>query len=162
MPGNEADYVLAAGAEAPDELTPADAGVPIEKWGKDHWSVLLYIESICVDGVKGIGKPDLRRIQANLNRHPGLLVNMDVDGTPMDGAKYGIRLAGGKELPGPDYDEWDCVRDLECYGLVESLGTGVNPLFKMTERGNGLAADIRKWRTGGGTLATFHTEGGGD
>ena len=26
-------------------------GVPLQQWGCDHWSVFLYIETVCVDGV---------------------------------------------------------------------------------------------------------------
>lgn len=150
---SDSKYVMSLKSVEPEPLTPADAGVPMTNWGKDHWSVFLYIEDICVNSVvNGIGKPDLRRIQCNHNRHPGL-VNWNYH--RVDGAKYGIRLHDGTEMPGPDYDEWDCIHDLECYGLIQTLGTGINPLFRMTELGNFLASDIRDHKTKGGMLRTF-------
>ena len=158
MPGNEADYVLTAGAETPDGLTPADAGVPIEKWGKDHWSVFMYVESICVNSTDGIGSPDHRRIQTNHNRHPEKR-NNNYHSSP-DGADFGIRLNDGTELPGPDYDEWDCIRDLECYGFLRDIGTGIRPLYRITEKGNALAAALRKHKTGGGMLVDFRYTSG--
>ena len=41
---------------------------------------------------------------------------------PPDGACFGIRLAGGVTLPGPDYNEWDCLADAEHEGLITSVG----------------------------------------
>lgn len=113
--------------------------IPMKDWGRDHWGVFLYIEDVCVNRR---GVPDLRRIQANENRHPGLM-GITPAGTFLDGAKFGIRLAGGRELPGPDYDEWDCIDDLEREGLIEEVGTILHPLFKMTEKGNKIASKRR-------------------
>ena len=79
-----------------------------------------------------------------------------------DGSEFGIRLYGGTELPGPDYDEWDCIFDLECYGLVKSLGTGIHPEYRMTEWGNKAAAELRKYRSQGGQLARYRYKEDGD
>ena len=139
----------------PEALKPEDAGVNIREWGKDHLSCMLYVESICRSDPKGIGRPDLTRVQANMNRHPGLVARMPVSGEPLDGSKYPIRLAGGREMPGPDYDEWDCIHDLECHGLVRRAGTGINPLFTMMHDGDALAATLRRFKAAGGNLVEF-------
>ena len=128
--------------------------IEMERWGKDHWSMLAYVESLCVDSLDGIGVPDFRRVQTNLNRHPGLAV-AGLSGFH-DGAKYGIRLYGGEELPGPDYDEWDCIDDLECEGLIEIHGTGIHPAYVMTVKGQRLAGILRAHKAAGGKFAEFH------
>lgn len=148
-------------AAKPEPLTPKDAGVSMDRWGKDHWSILLYIESICVNGADGIGTPDRERVQCNPKRHPGLVAYTPT-GELLDGSEFGIRLYGGKKLPGPDYDEWDCIFDLECYGLVESLGTGIHPEYRMTEWGIRAAAVLHKYKAQGGQLNRYRYKEDGD
>lgn len=127
--------------------------IPMTEWGKDHWSVFAYIENRCVDAIGGIGRPDLRHVQCNVNRHPGL-VSYSLLGSPHDGADHGIRLKD-RELPGPDYDEWDCIDDMEHAGLLEHVGTGINPAYKMTPLGSEVIAALRKHKANGGNFASF-------
>lgn len=108
--------------------------IPMSKWGKDHWSTFLYLETRIVDH-RGI--PNRRHIQANKNRHP-LLVSIGGDGSA-----FGIRLANGVTLAGPDYDEWDCIDDMVEVGLLENEGTGMNPVFRLTELGEKVAGQLR-------------------
>ena len=132
--------------------------IEMARWGRDHWSVFAYVEHLCVNGVggkPGYGVPDLRRIQANLNRHSELTSADPIFGTPHDGAAYGIRLGDGTELPGPDYDEWDCLEDAEREGLIENVGTGIHPVFRMTDLGNEVAGLLRSHKANGGSLSTF-------
>ena len=117
-------------------------------WGKDHWSILAYLETKCVDSKNGEGKPNPLQIQTNHNRHPFM-------GNNLDGAEFGIRLRGDVELPGPDYDEWDCLDDAERLGLIENLGTGINRLYKFTEFGIKIANQIRAHKARGGNFADF-------
>ena len=126
----------------------------MDKWGCDHWSVLVYIESLCVEGMNGYGKPDHRRIQTNENRHPEFLVA----DSPRDGSGFGIWLRDGVVLPGPDYDGWDCLEDAEREGLIENVGTGFTPVFKMTVLGNKVVSMLRAHKTNGGSFTTFHYE----
>ena len=126
-------------------------GIPMHKWGKDHWSTFAYIETRCVDGMRGLGKPKPAHIQTNHNRHPFM-------GNVHDGSAYGIRLKGGETLPGPDYDEWDCIDDMENNGLINNIGTGINPVYRMTKRGNHIAGHLRAYKTQGGNYATFYPE----
>jgi len=46
--------------------------VEIDKFGKSHWGLLLYIETRCVDYK---GKLDFSQMRINGERHPGLDVN---------------------------------------------------------------------------------------
>ena len=125
--------------------------VPVEKFGKDHWSVLAYLECCAVDNK---GRLDVRRMRCDADRHPGL-VNGLLDSVQQ---KYPTILAEGEELI--DHDDWDCVDDLEAAGFVEQLGTGINPVVKMTELGLKVIAAIRAHKAGGGNFALFRWEPG--
>ena len=128
--------------------------VPTFMWGMDHWAVFAYIETCCVESQTDRGYPDHRRIQTNQGRHPG----MD---NPVDGSQYGIRLRGGVEIVGPDYDEWDVIDDLAAVGLIEILGSGINPAYRMTEGGLEMAGQLRRHKAMGGQLANFTPRWGG-
>lgn len=125
--------------------------VPMKDWGKDHWSTFAYIETRIVDRD---GTVELNRLQANANRHP-LYVGTTPFGTILDGSEYGIRLAGGVELPGPDYDEWDCIDDMKAEGLLRDVGFTMTPQFEMTERGVGIASQLRAFKGRGGQFRDF-------
>ena len=99
-----------------------------------------------------IGIPDCRKIQTNHNRHPHLAYYHDRE---LDGAQYGIRLKDGVTRPGPDYDEWDCIDDMEEAGLIVDVVTGINPAYRMTEKGCDVAAQLRKHKAMGGQYAQF-------
>ena len=132
--------------------------VPMWKWGRDHWGVLLYIESICVNtsSKEGWARPDHSKIQTNINRHPALEGSRL--GTAMDGARYPIRLAAGETIPGPDYDEWDCSDDMEHELLIEIGGSGICPSYRMTSRGSRAAAALRAHRAAGNSNSSFRAE----
>ena len=118
---------------------------PVYMWGKEHWSVLGYVESVCVNYK---GKPDLRRVYANRTRHPGLFVNRGAPDT-----EYPVRLKNGIEVH--NRDEWDCIYDMEAIGMIELLGTGIHPVFKMLPLGEIVVAELRKHKAAGGTWANF-------
>ena len=115
-----------------------------ERWGRDHWATFAYVEVCCVD--RG-GCVDPGRVQTNFNRHPLM-------GNPRDGAAFGIRLADS-ELPGGAYDEWDCLDDLEMWGLLLNTGTDTNRRYRLTEAGKIIAGQLRGRKADGNRCATF-------
>jgi hypothetical protein len=128
--------------------------VPIVKWGKDHWSAFAYIEVLQVENgglTKGIAIPDRRRMRCNPHTHPGV-VNISPAGTLMDGSKYPTRLFEG-EIAG--HDDWDCLSDAVAAGLLEDVGTGVNPAYRLTKLGRDAANKLREHKAAGGRFATF-------
>lgn len=133
---------------------PVPAKYPMSQWGKDHWSTFAYIETLCVDSIDGIGTPDHRRVQTNSNRHPALDGNA-YNILPCRGEDYSIRLTGGKEIPGPDYDEWDCIDDMISEGLLLHVGTGINPAYRLTKKGTDIIGKLREWKVNGGMFGTF-------
>ena len=119
-------------------------GIEPHRWGKDHWSTFAYIETRCVDYR---GRPNAQHIQTNHDRHP-LMGNL------YDGADYGIRLADCV-LPGDEYDEWDCLDDLETYGLIDNVGTGLHRQYEMTATGKLIAGQLRAHKADQKNYVTF-------
>lgn len=105
--------------------------IAIERFGKDHWSTFMYIETCCVDDR---GRCDRRRLRT-------------------DGARFPTRLKGGETIE--CHDDLDCADDLEAAGLLESLGTGTNPMFKLTPAGWVMASKLRQYRAEGKNVGDF-------
>jgi hypothetical protein len=122
--------------------------VPVEQWGKDHWSTFAYIACV-VTGRKG--EPDKDRMRTDKDLHPGLL-GRQVSLLGSD-KKYPTILKGDIELP--NHDDWNCAEDLEAVGLIKWNGTGIHPIFELTECGWKIFKDLTAFKNNGGTFATF-------
>lgn len=61
----------------------------------------------------------------------------------------------GKDGELADHDDWDCVDDMELVGLLENIGTGTNPVFKLTALGRLVATQLRQHKMDKGTFRTF-------
>ena len=136
---------------------------PVEQFGKDHWSMLAYVETLCVDGKNGLGVIDGRRVRCNPERHPGLESS---PGGWQD--RYSTKLAGFFEFEDRNdpaaaagagvmllgHDDWDCLEDLEAAGFVQVL-TLTSGGVKMTDEGNRVASLIRSHKASGGHFAGF-------
>lgn len=139
--------------------------VPALKFGKDHWSLLAYIETLCVDGKNGVGAIDHRRVRCN-----------EVSHSPLKGVydgrawkpSYGTRLSGFFDYPERadsakaaqagyqllTHDDWDCLDDLESAGYVEILSM-VNGFVRLKPDGIRVSALLRKHKVEGGMYANF-------
>jgi len=133
--------------------------VPMEYWGKDHWSTFAYIETRIVDHK---GRPCSHHMRNDPDRHPAFGNAYDKMDIPTR-EKYPTRLSiwnGDKcefhELK--DHDDWDCIEDAEKIGLLENKGTGINPVYRLTEYGKQVAAELRQWKQDGGNFATFRSK----
>jgi len=122
--------------------------VSIEKFGKDHWSTFAYAECRIVDN-KGVPKKE--HMRCDIDRHPGHAHR----GSGQQ--KYPTMLKGGVKLH--DHDDWDCIDDLEAAGFIETLGTGINPVWKLTKKGKEVAGLLRGWKADGGMFAKFQFKG---
>lgn len=122
----------------------------MKRWGKDHWSLLLYVETRCVD-YHGL-------LDDNHMRNKRI-----VDGARAWNPDYGTRLAshdlgGGKTQLGdrlPGHDDYDCLEDIERAGLIKNVGTGLNPQIVMTDLGYSYITKLRKWKADGGQCSDF-------
>lgn len=134
-----------------------------DRFGKDHWSMLAYVETLCVDATGGLGVIDGRRVRCNPDRHPNQLAS---PGAWQD--RYSTRLAGFFDFDDRNnpqkateaglmilgHDDWDCLEDLEAAGYVDviSLTSGG---VKMTEEGSRVSGLIRAHKAAGGHFAGF-------
>ncbi len=126
--------------------------VPIEEWGKDHWSTFAYVETRCVDYRGNLDKDHMR---TNPQRHPAMVgprVAMLEKASPSSTFEYPTRIKSGTE---PEHDDWDCFYDIERAGLVEDKGTGLFPVAVLTTRGKEIAAKLRAHKANGGSFASF-------
>jgi hypothetical protein len=144
----------------------ATSATPVEKFGKDHWSLLAYVEDLCVNGREGLGEIDPRKLRCNPATHQTMYCahSSPVHWKP----SYGTRLAGffdfedrgdpekaiaaGLQLR--DHDDWDCLEDLEAAGYVEVLSLA-NGVVRMTKGGCEVASQLRTHKASGGHFAGF-------
>lgn len=140
-----------------DEYIPeGDGYITMDKWGKDHVTTLLYLESTAVDN-NGVILNTRMRCNARLHRH---FANVGPWGL-MDGGKYPTRLAEGKLQE--DHDDWSCAEDMAKAGLIRLYSRVINnEVFgncegkvEFTDLGMYLAAKIRKHKANGGKYITF-------
>ncbi len=123
--------------------------VPVAIWGEDHWSTFAYIAT----RVGGDGEPDKNKMRTDVDRHPGLAGQHMAYLHAVDTTKYPTRLKGGVALT--DHDDWDCVEDAIAAGLLLWGGTGLHPVFALTDRGWVVLREIVTHKNTGGTFAEF-------
>lgn len=128
---------------------PAHA-IPIDLFGKDHWSTFAYIETRCVDHK---GEPDKNHMRTDPDLHPGLGGETQSRLMVYGKKKYPTRLNDGTEIH--DHDDWNCIKDLETAGLLKWDGTGLFPVFVLTDKGKTVAGRLRAYKAGGGGFHTF-------
>lgn len=130
--------------------------IPVEHWGKDHWSTLAYIETIAVDTpveVRFDGRMRQKR------RHFRILheeTKSRCRGVPMD-PKYTTRLKGDRTTE--RHDDWDCVSDAICAGFLEHGENDgelePNGVLKFTPLGDQVIEALRRHKKGGGVFHAF-------
>lgn len=139
--------------------------VPIDQFGKDHWSLLAYIETRCVDFNRGVDTCEINHdhLRCNIKQHPTLQgprqrLAKDLGWKP----SYGTRLKefkSDKNLQRQlnqlhEHDDWDCLDDLENAGLIEVISV-VNGFIKITNAGKKINTLIRDHKSAGGSFSSF-------
>lgn len=120
---------------------------PIERFGKDHWSLLAYIETCCVDHA---GRIDYRRIRVNPNTHPMLAIGQF---SPRKWEPtYSTILNDSTLIYG--HDDVDCLDDLEKAGMI-TIDSVVNGLVALSPLGIQISAMLRKWKIEGKQYRDF-------
>lgn len=126
-------------------------GIPAEEFGQDHWSTFAYLCSAIVG--QG-GKLRAERMRTDQKRHRHL-----ADPRLTDRTCPPTRLASGRQVF--DHDDWDCAEDLVDAGLLESRGSGLFPIFWLTDSGWRLCREIVEARFGDAAIsfADFRPKG---
>lgn len=111
-----------------------------DRFGKDHFSTLLYLESRAVDAR---GVPDRAHMRTDRARHP---TTNKAGRDPHLGqtVKHPTILAGGEKLD--DHDDWDCADDLAAAGYVTNLGDEYDRVYMLTPAGWTFASLLRRAR----------------
>ena len=120
------------------------APIAIDKWGRDHLSTLLYIESVCVNGK---GKPvacRMRQTPGQPSRGWDLNGKYVVAPPSPDPQGYPTRLADGTEIW--CHDDYDCAADMVEAGMLKWEGTGMSPIFALTDYGWYVCGKLREHR----------------
>lgn len=133
-----------------------------QNFGKDHWSLLSYVEDLCVNGKGGAGAISRSHMRCNPEKHP--ILSCGNQWSP----RYSTRLKNffqfeerddyakacdaGVQING--HDDWDCLDDLEEAGYIEIISL-VNGAVLMTDRGRAISAELRNHKSKGGQFATF-------
>jgi len=138
--------------------------VPIEKWGKDHFSLLGYVGCRVVDNQ---GTIDMDHMRVNQDRHLAAHTGRNTYGQASDACKWepehGTRLAGFFEAKGkakeafrlPDHDDIDCLDDLDAARLIVDHGSAMFPRITLTELGRRIEFQLREHKSKGGHFAGF-------
>jgi len=140
--------------------------VPQERWGKDHWTTLLYLETCTVDRRGRVEHAKMRTSRRNWrlagrvhgesnimppDKYPTRLLPTQGERATFDS----VLLAGG-------HDDWECMQDMADAGLLtfeveDERGSHVSyPLavtVTLTDAGRNAAADARARRAETGRAA---------
>lgn len=137
--------------------------IPLHKWGKDHWSLLAYVESVSVEcGGFEVGYDARMRHNANnfafmnmKNPEPKRQNRPTMQGPVMD-ERYATRLNDGTIAPDA-HDDWMCVVDMASAGLFTVSSEDVQPgaILSLSDKGFSLCSSLRKHKAQGGQFANF-------
>jgi len=134
----------------------------IEKWGKDHWSLLGFFEYWCTNGDKGDallgikGKFKYMRCNADKQFDSGVFNSF----RPKWESSYSTRLKGyfedkdNSELQVNGHDDFDCMDEIEEAGLI-ICGTLVTGSLKFTKIGIKFANELLAHKLQGNNYADF-------
>lgn len=145
-----------------------DRIIPVEKFGRDHWLTVSYIEAVAVEmGGFQVGfDPCMRQFKRSViglrlalhcpwpkrvrRAAPALTPDPDAE------TKYGTRLKDGTVVPG--HDDWDCVHDLMAAGFFttkdfEKIDGG--EILHLSLFGTEVANQLRYHKSNGGSTANF-------
>lgn len=130
--------------------------IPLEQWGKDHWSTLAYLETVTVD-YRGL--VDNRRMRCNPRLHRRF-AHLNQFGQVVDSSRYPTTKASDVQ----QHDDWSCLEDLVTAGLVKaywrvryperSFG-GAQAKVELTELGLKITAELRAHKARGGSFTHF-------
>ena len=131
----------------------------IKDFGKDHWSLFAYVEIRCID-YKGVLDKNHLRIKEEVDTAG----RISAYSFPKWKPEWGTRLSGYWKKDGAtdeskkllDHDDLDCLEDLETANLIESIGTGLFPAYKLTKYGRKVNSKLRNHKADGKNFADFN------
>lgn len=122
----------------------------VADFGKDHWSLLGYIEGRCVDHSGRLDNAqmrDKRKTGWDKDAHGTILFGYWTEG------KGGLVRHPDRRLS--DHDDYDCLADLEAGGFCRNMGKTMQPTMTMTDLGYQTLTAVKKHKEKGGTFSNF-------
>lgn len=135
-------------------IPDGDGYLPMNVWGKDHWSTLLYLET-CVVDQQGIVNNNRMRCNPRLHRE---FMSTMPGATQSD--EYPTRLADGVQH---GHDDWSCLEDMVAAGLLTAswrqqssrVFGSCEARVELTDAGWRIAQRLRKYRAEHGKYVGF-------
>lgn len=132
-----------------------------DRWGKDHWRLLLLLEQWALNGAGGWAHPDPTQLRCHPERHPEHVTPQTPAWLPSMGTRLTGYFAGqsrdaamaestGAQMP--DHDDWDCLADLLASGWIQAGSRGA---VRFTFEGHAQASRARWHLLQGHHLAQF-------
>lgn len=139
------------------DASETSAYIPMDHWGKDHWTTLAYFETLTVDHGGMISNA---RMRCNPRLHRKFAWMTPFSPHTAKG-EYPTRLKGGVNQPA--HDDWSCLEDMIAAGLVngyfrqlsEATFGNSQAYVELTAAGRALVAELRAHKASGGTYANF-------
>lgn len=143
-------------------LSEISAGdyVPLDKFGRDHWSTLAYVETVMVEcgGFQVGSDPHMRSGRRNWRvlregcPKPKRPTRSSLANDLVMSREHGSRLSDGTYVPG--HDDWHCIQDMVVLGFFDSdAEPGVT--LRFLPLGQSVALALRQHKANGGTFASF-------
>jgi sulfate adenylyltransferase subunit 1 (EFTu-like GTPase family) len=139
-----------------------DDNIPMNLWGKDHWTTLAYIETVMVDcGGFQIG----RDARMKSNRRNFRVMAEDCPKPKRVGGNAGMaivmklehstKLNDGSVID--NHDDWCCIQDMAEAGLLTLHQHEIEPgvVIHFSELGRDVANKLREHKASGGNFAAF-------
>lgn len=119
--------------------------VNISLFGKDHWSLLAYIN----DSVSKGSNIQFKYMRCNKHTHPQFNVLPSwMEWKP----EYGTKLNNGTRLD--DHDDWNCLDDLKSVGLINMINFNQG-IVELTPYGIEISLRLIDHKNNGNVFNTF-------
>jgi hypothetical protein len=150
----------AASTVSNDPVFTKDDFIPMAYWGKNHWSLLAYIETVMVDmGGFHVGfDPHMSqnrrnyRIMQEMNPRPKRAKSSNSMGLVMKD-EWSTILNNGQKVIG--HDDWCSLQDLANEGLLTAEAFEPKDMLHLSEKGRAIADRLRAHKSAGGNFAAF-------
>jgi len=137
--------------------------IPEEKFGRDHWSMLAYLETVAVDcagfqvGLDAYMRHTRRhhRVMPQECPQPKRAKKVLAQFVLTMQPEHGTRLKDGTVLG--DHDDFDCLQDLYAAGYFLATTDGVQPgvVLHLSAKGQRVASLLRAHKSAGGAFRNF-------
>lgn len=154
--------IPAAAPELPRVFSDTEY-VPMQFWGKDHWSTLAYIETVMVEcagfqvGTDARMKTGRRnsRVMANKCRQPKRPGKQSSAHCLVMTAEQSTKLNNGQLVTG--HDDWSCVQDMAAECLFVQAAHDVEPgvVLQFSVLGHEIANALREFKRNKGQYSQF-------